>query len=246
MQDILTALAKATSEMKRIAKDSRNIEQKYDFASIDDFLAMAGPICAANGLSTLIDEDEVEGFERQGKYGVTQWLRIRFAFTTYHASGQSLPTTRRTVEVIRTGAQSYGSAQSYALKQYLRGLHMIPTGDKDDADFGEKAEAGAAVVSRERNDSRPKNQDAIDGVHEKAVADARVMIDAAETVDELNAAWKTFSAPVRANQSVIDNGRMRKAVIQAMYEGSKFEQDRRKAELQTKPADDLGGDSLPY
>ena len=224
MQDILTALAKATSEMKRIAKDSRNIEQKYDFASIDDFLAMAGPICAANGLSTLIDEDEVEGFERQGKYGVTQWLRIRFAFTTYHASGQSLPTTRRTVEVIRTGAQSYGSAQSYALKQYLRGLHMIPTGDKDDADFGEKAEAGAAVVSRDR----PKNQDAIDGTHEVAVGSACVMLSSADSLDDLASVWRTLAKLVQADTRVI------------------AEKDKRKAELQPKQNADLGGDSLPY
>lgn len=221
MQDILTALAKATSEMKRIAKDSRNVEQKYDFASIDDFLAMAGPICAANGLSTLIDEDEVEGFERQGKYGVTQWLRIRFAFTTYHASGQNLPTTRRTVEVIRTGAQSYGSAQSYALKQYLRGLHMIPTGDKDDADFGEKAEAGAAVVSRDR----PKNQDAIDGTHEVAVGSACVMLSSADSLDDLAGVWRTLAKPVQADTRVI------------------AEKDKRKDELKNA---DMGGDEIPY
>ena len=221
MQDILTALAKATSEMKRIAKDSRNVEQKYDFASIDDFLAMAGPICAANGLSTLIDEDEVEGFERQGKYGVTQWLRIRFAFTTYHASGQHLPTTRRTVEVIRTGAQSYGSAQSYALKQYLRGLHMIPTGDKDDADFGEKAEAGSAVVSRDR----PKNQDAIDGTHEVAVGSACVMLSSADSLDDLAGVWRTLAKPVQADARVI------------------AEKDKRKDELKNA---DLGGDEIPY
>lgn len=221
MQDILTALAKATSEMKRISKDSRNIEQKYDFASIDDFLAMAGPICAANGLSTLIDEDEVEGFERQGKYGVTQWLRIRFAFTTYHASGQSLPMTRRTVEVIRTGAQSYGSAQSYALKQYLRGLHMIPTGDKDDADFGEKAEAGAAVVSRDR----PKNQDGIDGTHEVAVGSACVMLSSADSLDDLAGVWRTLAKPVQADTRVI------------------AEKDKRKAELQNA---EMGGDFIPH
>ena len=133
---VLTAVAKASGEMKRIAKESRNVEQKYDFASVDDFLAMAGPICAANGLTTISDEVEVIDLERQGKFGVTNWLRIKFAFTTYHASGAHLPPVMRTVEVIRTGAQSFGSAQSYALKQYLRGLHMIPTGDKDDPDFG--------------------------------------------------------------------------------------------------------------
>ena len=116
MEALLKALAKATGSMKRLAKDSRNIEQKYDFTSIDDFLAMVGPIYAENGLTTMIDETDVVEFERQGKYGVNYWLRVRFSFTTYHESGQHLPMTHRTVEVIRTGAQSFGSAQSYALK----------------------------------------------------------------------------------------------------------------------------------
>jgi hypothetical protein len=33
------------------------------------------------------------------------------------------------------GAQAFGSAQSYALKQFMRSLFQIPTGDKEDADF---------------------------------------------------------------------------------------------------------------
>lgn len=135
-KEIFAAIAKAMAEVKRINKDSRNNEQKYDFASVDDFLAMTGPICAAQGLIILMDETECEPFERQGKYGATAWLRIVFTITVMHVSGQSLSPARRTVEVIRTGAQSFGSAQSYALKQFLRALLQIPTGDKDDPDFG--------------------------------------------------------------------------------------------------------------
>jgi hypothetical protein len=147
-QTIHRALIKAMSEVTKVQKSSRNVEQKYDFASIDDFLAMAGPICAANGLYTVMDESDVAEFERQGKYGVTHWLRVRFCLTTYHESGASLPPVYRTVEVIRTGAQSFGSAQSYALKQYLRGLLLIPTGDKDDADFAEKGEGAPSPVQQ--------------------------------------------------------------------------------------------------
>lgn len=89
--DVFAAVATAMGEVKRIAKDNRNSEQKYDFASIDDFMAMVGPICAKNGLVTIADEESVEPFEKQGKFGVTQWARFTYVFTTYHVSGSHLP-----------------------------------------------------------------------------------------------------------------------------------------------------------
>jgi hypothetical protein len=133
---IYSAVAKAMGEIKRVGKDNRNTDQKYDFASIDDFMAMVGPICAANGLVTIIDEDFREFLEKPGKYGPTQWVSITYQITTWHASGEHLPVVRRHVEVIRNGPQAYGAAQSYVLKQYYRGLLAIPTGDKDDPDHG--------------------------------------------------------------------------------------------------------------
>lgn len=133
---IYSAVAKAMGEIKRVEKDNRNTEQKYDFASIDDFMAMVGPICAANELVTVIDEDVREFVDKPGKYGPTQWVSITYHITTCHASGERLPTVRRNIEVIRNGPQAYGAAQSYVLKQYYRGLLAIPTGDKDDPDYG--------------------------------------------------------------------------------------------------------------
>ena len=132
---ILPAIAKAMGSIKGIAKDSRNAEQKYDFASIDKFLAMANPICAENGLIFHMDEVSRAEFTRAGKYGDTFWILVGFSISVYHVSGQSMPPVIRSVEVIRSGAQAYGSAQSYCLKQFLRSLFLIPTGDKDDADF---------------------------------------------------------------------------------------------------------------
>lgn len=217
---IISAVAKAMGEMKRIAKDSRNIEQKYDFASVDDFLAMTGPICAANGIITILDEELVEDFERQGKYGATHWLRIRFSISTMHTSGETLPVVRRTVEVIRTGAQSFGSAQSYVLKQYQRALYQIPTGDKDDADFAEKGDGPASKPMVERNNP-PRDT---------GPTAAQIAIDSltnADTLEALGAIWQGLPGLIKGEAKVL------KA------------KDDRKAALQPKPNADLA-DEIPY
>lgn len=200
---IIAAVAKAMGEMKRISKDSRNIEQKYDFASVDDFLAMTGPICAANGLVTILNEVEVDGFERQGKYGPTNWLRIVFEIHTMHTSGECLPITRRTVEVIRTGAQSFGSAQSYVLKQYQRALYQIPTGDKDDADFAEKGEVAVVKHEDQRRNAGPT-----------AVQIAAESLSNADTLDQLAAIWKDLPRSVQGDAAVIKAKDDRKAALQ--------------------------------
>lgn len=234
---IIQAIAAAMTEVKRIAKDSRNTEQRYDFASVDDFLAMAGPICGKNGLVTLMDEEAVEEFTREGKYGPTHWLRIKFGLTTYHTSGASLPKAMRSVDVIRSGSQAYGSAQSYALKQYLRALLMIPTGDNEDADAQPKADG--AVVSFDPGPhidaiSAAQTGKALLGVIPGAHADhpainaaivARVsaLIGTVPTVQALDAMSKAF-APIWGHVEAVAN-------------------DRRAA--LTKAAD-LAGDEIPY
>jgi hypothetical protein len=132
---ILPAVAKAMGSVKRIVKEGWNEHDKYKFASTDDFLAALNPICAEAGLVVWINEDGSEELTRKGKYGDTFWLRYNFSVKLYHASGQSLPAVHRTVEVVRSGAQASGSAQSYVLKQFLRSLLLVPTGDKEDADY---------------------------------------------------------------------------------------------------------------
>jgi hypothetical protein len=197
MKEVLTAVAKATGEMRRVAKEGRNVEQKYDFASIDDFLAMTGPVLAANGLVILTEESTVEYFERQGKYNLTTWVRIEFQFTVYHLSGESLPQVTRTVETILTGPQAYGSAQSYALKQFQRGLFMIPTGDNDDPDQGPRAEGPITKPA-----DRPS-----------AVDEAKAALAGAETLDALVAVWKGLPGSVQGDPGVFDAKEARKAAL---------------------------------
>lgn len=136
LDKILPAINAAMKAVKKIAKTNENKHDKYDFASIDDFLEVSNSICAENGLIIPPPQEvEIQEFTKKSKYGESSWLRFIFEITLYHTSGQSMPPVRKSVEVMRSGAQASGGAQSYALKQYMRALFQIPTGDKDDPDF---------------------------------------------------------------------------------------------------------------
>lgn len=109
---------------------------RYDYASIDDFIQHVRGHCGEAGLAIIPDEardaETQEVTTKSGKSMVT-W-NARFAFVLVHESGQSYGPIHKSVMVPATGAQSAGSAQSYALKQLMRGLFLIPTGDGDDPD----------------------------------------------------------------------------------------------------------------
>lgn len=147
--EILKAIATSMGQVSKVGKGDRNKHDGYNFASIDAFLELVNPICAENGLIPHMDEGAREDFERKNRSGsASSWMRQSFVITLMHVSGQSLPPVTRTVEVMRNGAQAYGSAQSYALKQFWRSTLLIPTGDKDDADH-QATEEG--VVTKGRN-----------------------------------------------------------------------------------------------
>jgi hypothetical protein len=246
---IIKAVAKAMGEMKRIAKDSRNAEQKYDFASVDDFLAMTGPVCAANGIVTLLNEVSVTDFERQGKFNASNWLRITFEIYTMHESGESLPPVQRTVEVIRTGAQSFGSAQSYVLKQYQRALYQIPTGDKDDADFAEKGEGH--VIRRDAGDAPPAFDPASHIAAIEAATTGKALLEAITPLGARNDHPAIAAARVDRLTTLI-RGAQTAAALDAFkanfgpdWAAVKGEADARAKELTPKDAD-LGKDEIPY
>src|SRR6056297_253411 len=158
---ILPAIQKAMGQVQKVGKADRNKHDGYNFASIDNFLELVNPICAENGLIVHMQEGAREDFERQGRSGTSSWMRQSFDITLMHVSGETLPPVTRTVEVLRNGAQAYGSAQSYALKQFWRCVLLIPTGDKDDADH-QATDAGP--VQRESASARGLQDAWRDGV----------------------------------------------------------------------------------
>jgi len=207
---ILTAIAKAMGEMKKVGKDGTNTHDKYSFASIDSFLSMVNPICADNGLVFMVNEVETEDFMRKGKYGESSWMRQKFSITPFHSSGEFLPTVFRSVEVLRNGGTAYGSAQSYVIKQYLRGLFLIATGDADDLDLQEK---GDGLVQK-------PNQPAAkpDAPTDEAVTNAKAMLVDADDMADLARIWGNIPKPVQHVQSVCDAKDARKAELQILAE----------------------------
>ena len=128
---INAAIASAMAEIQPVAKDRKNSHQGYDFASIDAFMQLCRPILAKHGLHPNVDcvsSDIVS-------VGNKTWASNAYRITMRHSSGEATEPAGTHVHLPLTGAQTSGSAQSYAVKQYLRGLLLISTGDKDDADL---------------------------------------------------------------------------------------------------------------
>ena len=158
---VATAIAKVMEEVPKLAKDEKNEHGKYNFASVDDFLQAVRPLCAKHGLIIVQDEEAFEVKATAGGDKPTQWLLMRFRFTIAHLSGETWAhrPARSIMVNAAMGAQAFGAAQSYALKQFLRSLFQIATGEKDDADFHEqsnlpKAERNPPGITKFRGEAR--------------------------------------------------------------------------------------------
>jgi ERF superfamily len=138
---IAQAVIDVMGNIGRLTKAGRNAHDGYNYVSIDGVLEATNPLCAAAGLIVKPVMIRSERFEAPGKTGVRRMLRMFFKFRLVHASGVSWtdPDELREVEVQATGAQGFGSAESYAQKQYFKSLFQIATGDKDE-DATEKLE----------------------------------------------------------------------------------------------------------
>jgi hypothetical protein len=154
--EISRAIGEVMAKIKSLPKGERNEHGHYNFASIDDFLAAVGPLCSAAGLIVYQDEDAVDVIDRSGK----AWLKITYAFSLGHISGAFWDRPmKRTVFQTISGPQTTGSVQSYALKQFMRSMFLIPTGERDDPDYCAKedmpAQAQQARQEPARTSKRP-------------------------------------------------------------------------------------------
>lgn len=135
-ESIAKAVCQVMGKITRISKDNENKFDNYKFTSVDDFIESVNPLCADAGLFILQDESKPPEFmEKEGKSGTQRVIWFEFEFTLVSDKGDMYGPLRKSVFVPSTGAQAFGSAQSYALKQFLRSLFLIPTGDKDDPDI---------------------------------------------------------------------------------------------------------------
>jgi hypothetical protein len=146
-KEIAVAVLDVMRAVGKLAKDSKNNQGNYSYASVDAFLEAVNPACAEAGLIVCpielsADLTTFETSDHTGKTKVRRQLAFAYNFMLIHESGATWCNERdvRHVAVEAIGAQAYGSAQSYALKQYMRALFQIPTGDED-ADAQDRMQA---------------------------------------------------------------------------------------------------------
>lgn len=134
--EIAEAIVKVILALGVLSKDQKNAFDKYEYASIDDFIKFVRKDAADSGLFFIPQEKrEPKLMEMKSKKGTPLMMwSASFAFLICHASGKTFGPVNKTVMVQASGAQAAGSAQSYALKQLMRALFLIPTGEQDDPD----------------------------------------------------------------------------------------------------------------
>lgn len=196
---IFAAIAHAIGEVKQLGKSDRNKFDGYDFVSIDKFLTLVNPICAKTGLFPSINQDAVELYENtNSKGGKATWARFYYSISLHHKTGQTFGPCKSMVAVPMNGAQASGSAQSYALKQFFRGIFLIPTGDKDDADLN------ATEQHHEVKNHAPQNE---------AVEKAKEYLSEADSFDELKRRWEGIPTDTQRAPAVIKAKDDRKAAL---------------------------------
>ena len=206
--NIVSAIAACIGSIGKLSKASLNQHQKYKFTSIDDFLAATGKACCEHGLIILQDELKREVIENNS----SSWLSFEFSFLVVHESGEQFGPFKRSVAVPWHGAQSFGSAQSYALKQFMRSLFQIATGDQDDADYGPQSHTPPtlktpkpAPISDDTESLLYELADFLDAFPSRVVFDSWILETANQNVSDMSEerGQKTFKW-LKANQDPAD------------------------------------------
>jgi hypothetical protein len=205
---VATAISAVMSGIRTLGKDGNNGHQRYDFVSTDKFLAAVNPLCAAAGLIIIQDEDSIdirtaESVDNYGKAKMVSWLTAKYTFVLAHKDGSTWGPVKRTVMVTANGAQAFGSAQSYALKQFMRSLFQISTGDQDDADLQPADELPANRKPANQQAKQPaldtaKQDKALRSSQERTAAEIKRAIAETTNQEELKANYISSSKLINA------------------------------------------------
>jgi hypothetical protein len=132
-KQIVRALATVQANVEAVSKSQFNKMGGYKFASADDIYAAITRKMGQVGLVIMpleLSPPEIQRIEKEGK--TAQWGKFRFGFMlacedeTWFDERSS-----RTLFIQILGPQTFNAAESYAQKQFLRGLFKLPTGDMD-------------------------------------------------------------------------------------------------------------------
>jgi hypothetical protein len=140
---IVKAVCSVQATMAAVAKGEFNKHGGYKFTSTDDIYASTTLKLGEVGLMiyplelepTQEIQSTVPVYDKEGnRTGEKQITKLRFRIGYMLATEQDSwfdPRSSRTLVVLHTGPQTFGAAESYCQKAYLRALFKIPTGEKD-------------------------------------------------------------------------------------------------------------------
>lgn len=155
-KEIAKAIVSVTKKVGKLARDGKNSHGGYKYTSVDAFYEDAAPVVADESLVIYASAIGHQYEKINTDNGLRVAVTVEYTFMLVHAetgATWSDPNDIKQVRMWWTGAQTFGAAESYAIKQFMRGLFKIPTGDRD-ADEDDQtlraSQQGGAKVNQER------------------------------------------------------------------------------------------------
>lgn len=127
--EVFAAITSVTKALGRVGKGAFNQHGNYRFVSIDKYYETAGVEAANAGLTWVLKEDS---FDVVATAGPKPLIKATYIVDLFHSSGAYLPGFSK-LSIIHPiqGAQTVGSAMSYADKVFMRQLFKVATGEED-------------------------------------------------------------------------------------------------------------------
>ena len=130
-RSLIDRISAVRAEVKPLVLDENNPHGKYRYASIDQIYDMLRPILAKHELDIRLDFVSFETDRVPNKQGgESVWGRFEARLWLACPEEAEDPVTRHLFLPV-TGAQSFGSADSYLTKAFARQRFFLATGDED-------------------------------------------------------------------------------------------------------------------
>lgn len=177
------------AKIPTLAKTTRNGDAGFNYVSIDGYYEKVAPILREAGLIWVIDE---EGFELIPNVYGEHWCRFEYMMTLFHTigldtdDGIETPSFSLRLSLIHPfqGAQTTGSAMSYAEKIFLRTLFKIVTGEPDADAFARGKGKRAAVKAYTQTVMQQAAEEGDEFTEATPVADPETPVEQVEPKEE--------------------------------------------------------------
>ena len=132
---IYVRLGQVMQSIKAIGKNQTNVQQKFKFRGIDDFMNELHDHFADAGIIIIPSETEHMQEQFTTNKGSTQFrTRLHISFTFVSTADGSSVTADGWGEAADSGDKGYNKCKSIALKYVLMQMFLVPTKDLTDPD----------------------------------------------------------------------------------------------------------------